>query len=218
MPRAESEFRQPISLDPSNATARQWYADYLGSLGRHREALEEIQKARQIDPLSMSVMTTVGELHLFARQYDQAIDALKGVNRTDPGFLPAYCFLSDSYKATGRYDQAVEAEMRCMELEGVAEATRKAFQRAFEAGGYQAALRVRLSDWKRRESREYISPFMEALLQASLGDHAAALTSLERAYDTGDGSLALMKVFPELDPLRGEPRFKNLLERMNLGT
>lgn len=214
--RAESEFRMAISLNPANATARQWYADFLSSAGRHEEAMVEMSRAHESDPLSVSIMAATGNLRYYARQYEQAIEANKRAIEADPEFPPAYLFLSHSYLATGKYAEAVEAQLKYSEFNGEPKSDREALRRAFQQNGIRGAARWRLENFREREPREYISPFEEALLQAFLGDRSGAMDSLERAFETGDGGLVWIKVNPEMDSLRSEPRFKNLLERMHL--
>jgi len=216
LPRAESEFRRAVSLDPANATARQWYAEYLSSLGRHAEAMAQIQDAQQIDPLSMSVKAASVELLYFARRYSQAIEAGRKVVQSDQSFPAVYLFLSRSYLAAGKYHEAEEAELKFRELNGEPEAKRAALRSAFQSGGIGAAWRWKLEDMKQRESREYVSPVDEARQQARLGQRQAALASLEKSYEIGDGSLVWIKVDPALDSLRGEPRFKDLLGKLHL--
>ena len=184
--------------------------------GRHAEAMTQIQDAQQIDPLSMSVRAASVELLYYARQNSQAIEAGKKAVQTDPNFPAAYLFLSRSYLATGKYNEAEEAELKYRELNGEPEAKRAALRRAFETGGIEAAWRWNLEDMKQRESGEYISPVDEARQQARLGQRQAALASLEKSYEIGDGSLVWIKVDPALDSLRQEPRFKNLLGKLHL--
>jgi TolB-like protein/DNA-binding winged helix-turn-helix (wHTH) protein/thioredoxin-like negative regulator of GroEL len=214
--KAETEFRQATSLDPANATARQWYAEYLCSMGRDEEAVAEMMRARETDPLSMIIQAAVGNLHYNARRFDQAIEASKRAIQADPAFPPPYLYLSRSYLALGKYRESLEMELKYMELNGATEASRAALRHAFQAGGIQASWRWELDDLRQREAREYVSPFRKALLESRLGDRHAALADLEKSYATGDGNLVWIKVDAALDSLRDEPQFKTLLAKLHL--
>jgi TolB-like protein/DNA-binding winged helix-turn-helix (wHTH) protein/Tfp pilus assembly protein PilF len=213
---AESEFQRAIALDPANARARQSYAEYLSSLGRHNEALAELSRAHSLDPLSLNITADRGNLLYFARRYDQAIEACKKALQADPNFIPAYAYLGRSYVASGRFDEALEAREKFLELNGEPEAKRSALRHAVQTGGIRAGWQWGLDDMKKREAREYVCPFEKALYEARLGYHEAALADLEKSYEIGDGRLVWIKVDPALDPLRKEPRFKNLLGKLQL--
>jgi TolB-like protein/DNA-binding winged helix-turn-helix (wHTH) protein/Flp pilus assembly protein TadD len=215
--RAEAEFRRAIDLDPANATARQWYAQYLSALGRHDEAMAEMQRAHRLDPLSLMITADIGNLLYFARRFDEAIAASKKALESDPNFRPAYVFLGRSYVANGQYAEAIATRLKLLEMNGESEQNRAALRHAFDTGGIRAAWRWTLDDLKRREAREYVCPFEEALLESRLGNRDAAFALLEKSYAIGDSSLVWIKVFPALDPLRNDPRFLRLLERMHLG-
>lgn len=210
------EFQRAMALDPTNARARQSYAEYLSSLGRHEEALAEMIRAHDLDPLSLSITADIGNLLYYARRYDESIAASKKAIAQDPNFLPAHYYLGRAYVASGRYADALEERLKYLELDGEPETRRAELRRIFEKGGIRAGWKWTLDGLKEREAREYVCPFTEALYQARLGDRQAAISSLEKSYEIGDGTLVWIKVDPALDPLRADLRFKNLLGRLHL--
>ncbi len=211
---AEREFRRAIALNPSYATAHQWYAEHLMWLGRFDEALRESERARELDPQSLIIAADNGAILYFSRDYDRAIEKLRSVLNLDPQVGRAHLIV-DAYLVRGRFadaladlDQDTSARLNPWTLGLRAEVYGRAGQPALA----QRALRALVAATKRDPVRAWL--FFQAYL--GMGDKEAALTWLERAYAEHDNAMTTLKVDPLLDPLRGDPRFQRLLVRVGL--
>jgi len=214
--RAEEEFKRAIELDPGYATAHQWYAEFLTGMGRYEDALAESRTALKLDPLSLIINAEVGYVYYYARKYDETIDACRKTLEMDPNFPPAHVFLSWAYVQKGLTKQAVEERERALVLDGMDKEQAAGFSRAYARGGLSAARRWALEQM-RPQGSEYVAPYGAATLCAGLGERDQAFHWLEESYRRHDTSLRWMRVDPKLDPLRSDPRFDGLLQRLHLG-
>ncbi|MGB9007795.1 MAG: winged helix-turn-helix domain-containing protein [Candidatus Acidiferrales bacterium] len=212
---AEKEFRRAIELNPNYATAHQWYAELLMWRGRFDEALRESEAARKLDPLSLIIATDQGALFYFSRQYDRAIEQFQGVLEMDPNFPRAHMVIN-AYVAEGRYAEAVanlDAWQRRTDL-GPGRAASLAYIYG-RAGQKQKAQ----EEFKKLESEIRNQPVDAAAMafaNLGVGNKDAALDWLEKAYTQRANGLTSLKVEPGYDPLRGDPRFQELLQRVGL--
>jgi TolB-like protein/DNA-binding winged helix-turn-helix (wHTH) protein/Tfp pilus assembly protein PilF len=212
---AEKEFRRAIELNPDYATAHQWYAELLMWRGRFDEALRESEAARTLDPLSLIIATDQGALFYFSRQYDRSIEQFQGVLEMDPTF-PRARMVIDAYVEEGRYADA---------LAGLG-----AWQRAAGAGPWQSTLlvyvygrsgqkqkaRAELKKLEAENRKQPIDSASMAFANLGVGNKDAALDWLKKAYAQRSNGLTSLKVEPAYDPLRGDPRFQELLQRVGL--
>jgi tetratricopeptide (TPR) repeat protein len=211
--RAEPEFEQAIKLNPRYVTAHHWYALFLAAVGRHDEAIREIKKARQLDPLSLIVRVAEGRILHFARRFDDAIEQFHKVLDLDPNFIQAHCDLGASLEAKGAVQQALAEFETCVALSrggplyvaSVAEAQAR-------MGNKDIALTI-LSQLQ-ASSDQYVSPTSIAFIYSSLGETDDAIAWQEKAFEERDASLAWANVAAESDALRSDPRFSDLLRRM----
>ncbi len=134
---AEKEFRHALELNPNYAIAHQWYATFLSDMGRHQEAIAEIERAIQLDPLSVNVNTAAAVVYYFARQFDRAEKQAKNALELDPNFYSAHSWLADVYQATGAYEAAFQERDKMASLTGNQEMRSRiaALRRAYSAGG-----------------------------------------------------------------------------------
>ena len=213
---AEKGFRRAIELNPGYATAHHWYAYHLAALGRLEEAVAEIRRAHQLDPLSLIINTDVGHILYFARQFDEAIAQYRRVLEMDANFAVAHLRLSEAYIAKGMYPEAV-AEYN--------EARRLGVANSVGWLGYAHAIMGRIDEAQREvaelkrltESSRNGYMYRIAVIYAALGKHDHALGWLENTYEAREsGEIALIKVDPMLADLRSHPRFVRLLRRMKL--
>jgi serine/threonine-protein kinase len=210
---AESEFLRAIDLNPNYATARHWYSVYLGSLGRLDEAMREMRRAQDIDPLSPSINTDMGELLYFSRDYDKAVEQIRSTLDMQPDFVPAYWELGNVYERRQMYDQSIAIQRKALELSGFQNLA-ATFWRTYLASGYGAAMRMLLKRWKARANEDLSLSHSIGRYYAALGDKDEAFHWLERACEARNPWLINIKVEPELDSLRDDPRFGYLLRRM----
>ncbi|HYC31879.1 MAG TPA: protein kinase [Gemmatimonadales bacterium] len=215
-PRAGREFARAVELNPAYSVARQWHAWFLVAMGRVEDSLAEGRRALELDPASVSIRRSMGWLHYYARQPLEALEHFRRALAMNPTADENHRLLGLAYLQLGRYDDAAAAFR-----EAVAASDRPSLATADL--GVVAAARGRLDEARavlaglRAEARQrYVSPVSFAVLAVSLKDYDGAFEALERAYQDRRGWLAYLRVEPALDPLRQDPRFIALLERMRL--
>ena len=211
---SEKEFRWAIELNPNYVTAHHWYAEHLMWMGRFDEALQESEKARQLDPLSLIIAADYGDILYNARQYDQAIAQLRAVREMDPNF-PRATIILGPYIQKGMFKEALALVKPAPPSSPVEPWYLAAMASIYgRAGQRDEALRVlkRLEELNLREPLP-LTVLVSAYL--SVGDQERALTYLEKEYAERCNALTTLKVDPEYDPLRSDPRFQALLRRMN---
>lgn len=207
---AEEEFKKSIELNPNYATTYHWYSSLLSATGRNEEAVTAMEKARDLDPISLPIQTDLGLTYYFARQYDRAIEQYKKALDLDPSFTRAYVTLSSALAMTGRYDEAL------VEVQ-------KAIERTGDRGrvAYLGRVYARMGERKKaleaiEESKNLVSPHSIALVYAALGDKDQAFEWLNKSLQEGYVELYTLKVDPWLDSLRDDTRFGELLKKARL--
>lgn len=213
---AEADFNWAIGLNPSYATAHHWYGSLLKAMGRFDEAIQKVERARELDPLSLPINTELASIYRYARQYDRAIEYSKRALEIDPNFHWAHDVLGLSYVQKELYDEAVREIQKAVDLSGRSADYLGNLAYAYAAAGNRdEALRI-LEDLRERSKRSYVPKYQIALLYSALGEKDLALDFLERAFEEQSSLISNIKVDPWLDSLRSEPRFIALLEKMGL--
>jgi TolB-like protein/Flp pilus assembly protein TadD len=208
--RADSGFVRALELAPGYATAHHWYALMLAKLGRFEEAQTEIRRAAELDPLSRMISTNVGWVHHLARDYEAAIDQLETVVAGEPTFAYPWALLGEAYAEAGRYSEAIATAQRSVELEPWPN-IRLRLAYVYERAG-QSAEAARIVG----ELQGIGDPTRYALWYVAAGDTELAFESLEQAFDVQSPFLNELKVEPGYDPVRSDPRFGELLGRLEL--
>jgi TolB-like protein/DNA-binding winged helix-turn-helix (wHTH) protein/Tfp pilus assembly protein PilF len=209
--KAENRFRQALELQPGLAMTHYWYAGLLSVTGRHEEAIARIRAAQELDPLSPLINADAGWYYFYARRYPEAIRECQRILAVAPDYAWAHqCVLVAALKS-GRNE---EARASLEELSRLLEAPEEV--RSGLHNGRATWSRWFLERVESRSSKLYVSPYDVALLKLDLGDRAAALDALEKAYDERDGFLVHVGVDPRLEPLHDEPRFRKLLGKLGL--
>jgi serine/threonine protein kinase len=215
----EAEFKKALELDPNDATAHWFYAFDIGMIGgREQEALAEINRAHQLDPLSPAISTFVGIIHIFARQYDEALAVFKKLASENPTFARAHYCLAQAYWGKRMYPQAIEEFKAFGQLSDDRSESdfASAMEQGFRSRGWNGALdkgiQVRLAQRK----KAYYSASKIAQLYADLGDKDQAFKWLNTAYQERDIGLLGLKTDFLLDPLRSDPRFAELVRKVGL--
>ncbi len=212
----EKHFKRAMELNPSYAAAHLWYSRDLSSMGRVDEALKEILRAQELDPLSLIINDNVGEVYGWAHQYDKALEQLRKTLEMDPNFARTHLDLGVTYEYKGMFDEAIAEFQKARELGGENwPELRVPLQDAFEASGYRGYYQEQLRLLKERSKRSYVAPATIAMIYARLGDKESAFTWLEKAQRERAG-LFFIKVEPVYDPMRSDPRFRDLLHRAGL--
>lgn len=211
---ARKEFEKAIQLDPGYATAHHWYAFYFAAIGEHDRALEEIRKAKRIDPSSLIINTDYGQILYYARRFDEAARHMEEVVALDPNFAQARIVLALAYMRTARHDEAIR-EMRAGEKLHGYRNDRTGYATALATAGRHAEARRIIEEVLANPAPPGEEQGL-AEAYAALGEKELALDWLERAYRARRAGVALMNVEPKLDSLRGEPRFDELVQRLGL--
>ena len=213
---AEIEFRRAIELSPNYATAHQWYAEYLTAMARFDEAIAEIKRAQQLEPASLIINTIVAQTYLNARQYDQAIEQCHKTLELDSNFELAYIYLGLVYMQKGMYEEALAQFKKVKQLGPPAMLQFTGLTYAM-SGNREAAKRA-LHELLAMSKQRYISSYSIATLYANLGNRDEAFKLLEKEFNERSGSLIFLKVDSQLDNLRPDPRFRDLLRRVGLSS
>jgi TolB-like protein/Tfp pilus assembly protein PilF/predicted Ser/Thr protein kinase len=214
---ADREFQRALALNPNDATIHHRYSRYLSSLGRIDDALSEIKKAQELDPLSPVIKANVGVIYYFGRQYDLAIVQLRKVLDEHPDFSVAHWGMGLVYEQKGMSPDAI-AELEKADAIGKHRSTNTlaSLGHAYAIAGQKSKARQILSEMEGRSKREPISSYQFALVFAGLDDKDQALAALEKAFQQKSTLLTYVKMDPRFDPLRPAPRFADLLRRMGL--
>jgi TolB-like protein/Flp pilus assembly protein TadD len=215
-PGAEAEFRKAIEFSPNYGTAHHWYALLMCQLGRHEEAVKEVARALELDPLSIIINTNVAWVYYFAGQYDRAIEQFRKTLEMDPGYAVAHMRLGETYTQKRMFEQAV-AELRkavALSPESTEILARLAYACAVSANTREAE--DILQKLLTLPKDEYVSPYDIAAVYVSLGQKARALDWLEKGYDER-ANMVFVKVDPRLTSLHTEPRYQAILKKMKLG-
>ncbi|MBI4512831.1 MAG: tetratricopeptide repeat protein [Gemmatimonadetes bacterium] len=213
---AEREFRRAIELNPHYPGAHHWYADFLSAMGRHEEAIPEAVRARELDPLSSSVGSAVGWALYLGRRYDEAIEEYRKIVGAHPNFVPGHFFLGLAYEARGLFPQAIGEFQMAISLSDSSVAYLAALAHTYAVAGDRARAASLLEQMKRLSTQHYVSGYWIAEIHAALGEIDEAFEWLERASEEPSSWMVYLRVDPRLDPLRSDPRFDALLEKVGL--
>jgi TolB-like protein/Flp pilus assembly protein TadD len=212
---AETEYRHAITLNPGFSRARHWYAsDYLALVGRFDEAVQEAEMACHLDPLSPLMLEGCAYVHMLRRDYKTALRLYQQVAELDPVFWKAYSALGRVLSLLGRYDEAIAALERARALAGDVPSILSATAQTLAAAGFVWEARALLDRLCEIHKSHWVPSATFATVCIGLGDHPAALTHLEAACEAREKSVTGLKVHPLYDPLRSEPRFERMLERV----
>ncbi|MCU1308098.1 MAG: Adenylate cyclase [Acidobacteriaceae bacterium] len=213
---AGNGFKKAIELNPSYATAYQRYSLYLIAMGHGRESLAEMDRARELDPVSISMNFSYGWRLYMARQYDQAIEQLRNTLEMDPNFVLPRMVLGQSYEQKGQYDQAISELQKAATISHQSPPVLGALGHVYASAGRKADAERVLHQLTEESKKQYVSPFYFGIVYAGLRQDGNAMDLLEKAYQDGSNSIVFLKVDPELDTLRPNPRFQTLLQRLAL--
>ncbi len=215
-PGAKESLLRAIELKPNYGSARQWHAGGLAALGQFDEALVEMTLALELDPLSLSISENMGVLLYLARRYEQAIAQMRSTLEVAPQLAIVHCDIGYCYEQLGKRAESIKefekaAEIACGNtriLSGLGQAYAVAGER-------DKALRI-IEELHQLSAQEYVSPYSFALIYIGLGEKDEAFAWLDKAYEQRYPGLVFLGVDPEMDSLRSDSRFQNLLNRVGL--
>ncbi|MBD0373150.1 MAG: protein kinase [Pyrinomonadaceae bacterium] len=213
---AEKEFKRAIELNPNYATAYQWYGRLLSALSRHNESIVNLQMAQALDPLSLSINTGVGVSYYMAGRYDEAIQQYRKALEMSSAFTVAHEHMGSALLKVGRHDEALEEFQAALRLDESDLGLRSSLGHAYAVTGRTEAAEAILSELIEASKQKYVSPYFMVEILAGLGRIDEAFEWLERCYTDRAPHLIFLNAERKLDTLRSDPRFDNLLKRMNL--
>ena len=222
-PAAEREFRRAIELEPNDAFAHFYYSNsYLSPFGHHEEAVAEMRKAMELDPLSPRLQSFAGITLKWARRYDDSLAQFQKADQLDPNFPLNHERLAQLYAILGRYEEAVTEETKARLLVGEKPqdvlAKMSTLQRELATNGERGYWKQQLQFAQDRQNppEAYARPYGLAIIYAHLGENAKAFENLEHALAERDTQITELAIEPQFDPLRSDPRFADLERRIGL--
>ncbi|MGI8482308.1 MAG: tetratricopeptide repeat protein [Chthoniobacterales bacterium] len=210
-PAAEADFRKALELDPNSAAARHWYAFHLAEIGRADEALQVIEAAQKLDPISPNIRAAKAKISLMTRRYDEAIKQGREALDLQPNFAPAFSVLAQAYALRGNYPEAIAAAKKPIEQEPGWGTFELAY--IYAIAGDKAELEKIMSRVPATTVAQG-SPYDRAVICAASRENASALHWLETAIEQRSLEVVWIRVDPGLDNIRAEPGFQKLLARV----
>ncbi len=214
---AESDLKQGIELGPSDAaSAHGLYAYYLWTTGQFTEGIAEMKRAQELDPLSLTLNEDLGVAYYHSRDFDQAIQQQNKTLELDSNYFFGYLRRGQAHTQKGMFKEAIDDLTKAQTLSGNWPAAVAELSCAYALSGQKNKARAMLNELKERAQREYIDPYMIALVHTSLGDRDAAFEWLGKAYESRSPWIGWLKAEPKFDPLRSDPRYDTFLRQVGL--
>ena len=211
--RAEAGFKRAIEIDPNVSIAHYRYAwTLLSPLGRHDEAIAEMKFAMEKEPLYLIQGANYAAVLMYARRFDEAVEQAKKTYDLDPTFIGGINWLGHTYAAKGMYPEAQATVEKYLDSPMPLRTT--AGYVYAKTGQREKAIAI-LEYWKKAEKERYVQNYWIAIVYAALGDKDGAFAELEKAYKNHDWFMQRIKVDPFMDPLRDDPRFDQMVRRLN---
>ena len=212
---SENQYQRALELDPNNADAHWAYAILLSNTLRHTEALAEIKRARELDPLNLMIIMAEGVCLNAAGKPDEALAGLQKALELDPNFFATHLMMSNSYLQKGMFAEAIAEARKAKAFNGDNAIFDVNIAYALAKSGKNEEARTVLNELLKASADHYVPPSSIAAVYNVLGERNEALTLLERAVDARDVDCVFLKVEPIWNNLRNEPRFIELMRRMN---
>ena len=212
---AEQSYARAIELNPNYATAYHRYGLLLAQAGRFDEAVPQLKRARDLDPASPSIYSALGTILYYARRLDEAAAVLQQAVKAHPDTGGTHAHLGDVYRLQGRYTEALEEYRQAASLFGSASVSLTARMAVAHSAAGNRAEALRLLEGM-RQSQEPDAPYALASIYAALGDKEQALFWLDKSFENHSPVLRRLKVDPQFDVLRSEPRFTEMMRRVGI--
>jgi TolB-like protein/Tfp pilus assembly protein PilF len=215
---AEVAFRHALDLNPNYGRVCNSYGAYLACMGRLNEAVNEIGRAQELNPLALEVNNCAAVIFNCVNEFDKSVEACEKMLRVDENFLPAYQDLAEAYLERSRFEDAVEVLRKALEISKGAAAVKARLGFAYARSGKTEEARGILRELEEDSKQKYVSPIAFAIVYCGLGEKSESITYLQKACEERAGGVISVKVRPMWASLRSEPAFSQLLARMGLGS
>ena len=212
---AVKAFEEVVRQNPGYATGALYYGNCLCVLGRFEEAVAEFNRGIELDPLSQILNTGPGWALYYARRYDEAVVALRKTLDIDAHFVYAHAVLGQTYLQMRRFDEAIREFQTTAEISAMSPPYLAMLGHGLAATGDSSGAQKILDQLEQESSKTYVSPYCFADVYLGAGDKDQLFTWLEKAYEERVRQMVMLKVEPQFDSVRSDPRFQSLLQRMN---
>ncbi len=213
---AEEGFRRALELDQGYVLAHHWYALCLTAIGKANEAVNEMEKARELDPLSTRINADLGMAYLAAGRYDDAIGQEQKTMELNPKAAVTFWIRGMAYQQKKMFEQSIKDYRHALELSPGDPNFLAALGHVYASSGNTSAAHKILDTLFAVNKQEPVSPFFIALVYAGLNDKEKALDWLENSYKEKSGSVRYLKMEPRLQNLRNDPRYAALMKKIGL--
>jgi len=211
---AEEEFNESLRINPSYAPAHHFFADYLKAMGRFDEALEEIGRAQELDPLNLAINTGVGHVLYLSKQYDKSIEQYKKAVDLDPNFTLTHIWFGRPYLEKGMYGEAISELETAVKLSGEGTLALAMLGHGLASAGKKEDAQKILDQLVERSKTRYVPSYWVAVVYNGFKDKEQVLKWLHRAYDERSSWLVWCNVEPRFDWLRKDSEFSSLINAM----
>ncbi|MCX6132890.1 MAG: tetratricopeptide repeat protein [Ignavibacteriales bacterium] len=213
---AEKEFKRALQLKPGYARAHEWYALFLSIMGRFDEAMAEMLRAQELDPLSASVSTGIGRIYHFEYKIDQAIVQFNRTLDLDPEYAEAYFGLGMTYMIAGRYEESIAVTKKAIQRSGSRLVMLSMLGFAEGLAGHEEETRRIIRELRDLSKKSHVSPYYFGILEMGLGRMDEAFRYFQQAYEERDGILIFLAADPIAQQAWNDPRFVALSRKMGL--
>ena len=213
---AEREYQRAIELKPQYGPVHIWYSHFLKAMGRAAESLAESKRALECDPLGLVLNMHMGWYYLYLREYQQAIEQLLKTLELDPGFIPARMFLGEAYEQTGMFAEAIAEFEQAVNLGNRHPIYLAGLGHAYAVSGKVEEAQRTVQELDQLSTQRFVPARGVAEIYMGLGDREQAFSWLDKAFEERNGWLIHLKGNQRYDGLRNDPRYKDLVRRMNL--
>jgi tetratricopeptide (TPR) repeat protein len=218
--RARLAYERALELAPNSAYAHDAYGIlYFSPMGRHEEAIAELQRAVELDPVAVSWLLDLGWVYYMAQQYELAIEYHQRTLELEPDVVDGHRGLGEVYVQKGMYDQAIKHLQKYVELtEGQTDYALGYLGYAYAIAGQRDKALEIFATLQDRAKGRYVAPYALAPLYVGLGENEKAIEALWNDFESEQPTFFLLwlKVFPVFDPLHSDPRFVELLRRIGV--
>lgn len=214
--RSEAELRRAIELKPSYASAHHWLAIHLGTQGKEEESMKEIKRARELDPLSKIIQTSIGGGYWYAHRYEEGIRELTAAIEADPDYYNFHDYLGMLYVGIGRYEDAKRELERAASLEKNMHSLKADLGYVYARAGRKAEALAILDELSRASEEKYVSPLEIAEVYAGLGDRERCMGWVEKGFRERAPDFRTQVTSPIYDDLRSSPRFVSILKEIGV--